>query len=599
VLLAIAWCTAPTVAGAAEYEVFIDIETEEDLYDLQVTEQISDETFETLRELYQRGVDLNEANRAELYTLPNLTYAEVDAILRYREEAGGITDPAALVMNGVLGGDKLAAIAPFLIVRSPTRSSLAADGWLRAQTRWSAEDGEDVPPPALQARVDTLRHLRLGAAATVTRARLGEVVYDPNRDALSAESPSTQAHVPKAFAMWETDRVAVIVGTYRIGFGQRLTFDVTDQLSPNGLYEDDELFRDTDLVRECKESSGELGMTPCPEGEDQPGSQFITPDFRWRDSLLGVAAGLKQIPIGRGWAQTYGFFSYQPKSIYQYELYDRSLCSDPRDDENMLPGNVDCGAPDVFRTRDNVFEPTSRFSFQTLPDMYAELTAGGNVTYHHNRRTHVGFTGYGARANFLTEGIDLDFQEWSRTPFGGPWGAIGADVAYGYRTTDLFLEVTRALDQELDGGGGWGGVFRSVTSWNRQEIEGSLRYYDQDFTNPYARPIAAPDEFDGLRARDEAGARLRYSGRFARKISLRTSGDVWYSPSEDSTDALVYARADGDVNDQLRVGGSLQYQDKVIGTGGRDQCFEVSIEEDEDGEAVPCAGHKIQITRCA
>src|SRR5690606_15068671 len=73
-------------ARANQYEIFIDIETEEDLYDLRVADQIGDSTFQTLVELYQRGVNLNEASRSELYALPNLSYAEVDAILAYREE---------------------------------------------------------------------------------------------------------------------------------------------------------------------------------------------------------------------------------------------------------------------------------------------------------------------------------------------------------------------------------------------------------------------------------------------------------------------------------------------------------------------------------
>ena len=580
---------APSAAHAVEYEIFIDVETEEDLYDLQITAQISDETFETLRELYQRGVDLNTASREELYTLPNLTYAEVDAILKYRDEAGFIRDPADLVINNIISEDKLGAMAVFLVVRDRTGSLLSAEGYLRTQSRWTAED-DRLPPFALQSRLDTLKNLRIGVAATVTRNRLGEVAYDPNRNALSARSAEAQAHVPKAYAFWDTDDVSVIAGTYRIGFGQKLTFDITDQVSPNGIYPDDELFRSTDLTSECKESTGELGMTPCPRGG--AGSVFVTPDFRWRDALLGFAVGLKQLPIGPGKLQTYGFFSYQPKSIYQYELYDRGICSDPRDD-----GNSNCSAPDVFVTRDDLFEPTAEVSFQTLPNMYAEMTAGGNVTYKHNRRTHLGVTGYGSNPDFLTEGIDLDFQEWSRRPFGGPWGAVGVDAAYGLDKFDFFAEVARSFDKQLGGdGGGMAAIFRSVTSWNKNEIEGSLRYYSDEFANPYARPISAPDQFDGLRARDELGARIRYNARFAKKVTLRTSADLWTNPTEDTAKGLFYVRSDADVTDQWRVGGWVTYQNKGFDRSGRAQCFEISTEDDENGEPIPCSGHKIQLT---
>ena len=72
------------------------------------------------------------------------------------------------------------------------------------------------------------------------------------------------------------------------------------------------------------------------------------------------------------------------------------------------------------------------------------------------------------------------------------------DGAVGFGMFDFFAEVTRSFDSMPDGdGGGFGGLLRSVTTFQKQnELEASLRYYDEDFKNPYARPIAAPDEFE-------------------------------------------------------------------------------------------------------
>ena len=69
-----------------------------------------------------------------------------------------------------------------------------------------------------------------------------------------------------------------------------------------------------------------------------------------------------------------------------------------------------CKAPDVFKRLDNTLLPTSEISYSTLPDMFNELTAGGNFSYFIDRRTHVGVTGYGADVTWLVEDIDLDFQ---------------------------------------------------------------------------------------------------------------------------------------------------------------------------------------------
>lgn len=602
--------TATSTALANEYETFIDIETEEDLYDLQVEGQIDEDTFTTLRELYQRGVDLNNADRELLYSLPNLSYQEVDAILAYRAEVGFIENPAALVVNGVLPEEKVAAIAPFLIVSKPEKSLLGVKGFVQTQTRWSQED-DQFPPMSLRTRVDTARNIRVGAAAFVTRNRLGDVVYDPGRDALTAEDNEPRPYLPKAYVHLDDQDYAIIAGTYRIGFGQRLTFDVTSQLDPNGFYGDDEVFRDSDLTNACKQSAGELPTGPCTRFSSDPSSPvtYISPDYRWRDSMLGVAVGLKDMALGGGKSlQVYGFGSYQPKGIYQYELWDRGKCSDPNDDDSQM--NLDCGAPDVYRTGDDPFAPTSEFSFQTLPNMYAEMIGGGNVTVRLNRRAHVGVTGYGAYVNWLTEGIDLDFQEWSRTPYGGPFGAVGVNGAYGFDKYDFFIEVARSFDSQPEtdlgdtSGGGFGAVLRQVTSWDKNEVEASLRYYDAAFNNPYARPISAPDEFNGLRARDEVGARLRATSRLKKRFSVRGNLDVWRAPDEEVTEGIFYVRGDADLTKVWGVGVWTLYQNKGLGRNVADgeggdgvaRCFFISVEENLDGEPIPCSGQKYQAT---
>ena len=577
-------CALAAPAAGNPYETFISIDSEEDLYDLQTTGQIDDDTLATLVELYQRGVDLNKASREELYELPNLTYAEVDAILEYRGLTGWITDPIDLVVNNVLAQDKLEAIAAFLVVSDPNRSLIATDGWIRSQTRWTPKDS-GAPPVALQARVSTFQNLTVGAASVVERNRLDNVIYDPSRGALTADEATTTVHVPKVYAKWETDQWGIIAGTYRIGFGQRLTFDNTSLYNPNGFVLDDELYRDTTLTRECKESDGEIGATCDPD-------VYVTPDYRWREGLLGVAAGAKKIPLGKGRMQAYGFASYSPRSIYQYEIYSPDTCDDPNDDMNEA-----CSAPDVYRRTDDPLAPTDRFSFNTLPNMYAETTAGGNVAFALSRRSHVGVTGYGSDVNWLVDGIDLDFQEWSRTPFGGPFGAVGMDGAYGFGKYDFFAEVTRSYDSMPEGGGGLGAILREVTTFQKHnELEASLRYYDDDFKNPYARPIAAPDELEGVSARDEMGARLRYTARLQKRFTLRASADLWEAPSDGTDDALVYARGDVDFTDQYTGGMWLSYQNKDLSENGlgMDRCYEVPLDEDESGEPVPCTGEKYQ-----
>jgi hypothetical protein len=584
----------PSAVRAAEYEQFIDVDTEEQLYDLLETNQISEETFDTLIDLYRRGVDLNSATREELYTLPNLSYDDVDAIIAYRDEATYIDDPAQLVAAGVVERTKLDSIAMFLVTSDPARPLAATTGFVRYQTAWTPEDRR-VPPMALQARVTTLRHLTVGVAGTLSRNRIADVRYDPNREALSAVEAGPQLNLPKYFATWDADEWGIIVGTYRIGFAQRLTFDNSGRYTPNGFYLDDAVYRTTQLTRLCKESAGELADSPC---TGDAGDVYVTPDYKWRDSLRGVAVGAKHIDLPVGWLSTYGFFSHETRDIYQYEIYDRSQCDDPQDDDSAA-----CKAPDVFVRRDDPLEPTSRFSFQTLPNMYSEMLGGGNFSYFAQRRIHVGVTAYGARAKWLVDGADLDFQEWSSRPYDGPskdapndYGAVGADAAWGRKWADIAVEVARSFDETPEGGGGMGAVLRNTATWGKHELELTGRYYDAKFANPYSRAISAPDEYDGLRARDEAGARLRYNGNISKRFSLRGYLDAWVEPSVGTPKLLTYLRGDVQATKWMRPGLWLGYQNKDLTTSDRDQCFSVSVEFDENGEQIPCGGEDIKLT---
>jgi hypothetical protein len=54
-----------------------------------------------------------------------------------------------------------------------------------------------------------------------------------------------------------------------------------------------------------------------------------------------------------------------------------------------------------------------------------------------------------------------------------------------------------------------------------------------------------------------------------------------------------YVRGDVRTTEELRLGLWLRYQDKDLKAGGNGQCFEVSVEEDENGEPVPCSGRQL------
>jgi hypothetical protein len=420
------------------------------------------------------------------------------------------------------------------------------------------------------------------------------------RDALVAEPRKDRFHIPKAYVKWETKAMSAVVGSYRAGFGQRLIFDNSSTYSPNGLYLDDQLFFSPDLSGACNQSAGELLTSPC---TGAAGSEYVSPDFAWRNGLFGAAIGAKHLELSTGWLQGFAFASASNRSIYQYELVDAGKCADPHDDDDPA-----CAAPDVFvRPDGNLLTPTTRHSFATLSDVFQERLVGANVGYFVDRRNSVGVTGFAAEERNLVEGIDLDFQEWSRLPTGKKFGAVGANFSAGSGWLDIFGEAGTSFDQNrvdearltpAKGGGGPAAILRMTATRKKEELEVVGRYYSADYLNPYARPISQTDEFEGQRARNEAGARVRYI-RSSKELVLRALADVWVTPQQLSTGDRegpkldTYIRANVRTTPVLWLGLWERYQDKDLGRTGHDQCFEISNDTDESGEPIPCGGRQL------
>ncbi|RMG17358.1 MAG: hypothetical protein D6729_08995 [Deltaproteobacteria bacterium] len=570
---------------AIEYEVFVEIEEEDDIYDLFQEHVIDQDAFNQLIELYRTGVDLNTADRNQLYSLPNLTYADVDAILAYRKEAGRIVDPASLVAAGVLDAHKLLAIASFLReTDAAPQAPYATRGRLRLTTTWLAGE-PNLPGAALLGRLKSFRNFELGFASVFTRHRLNTVDFDPSRGALTAPLPAPQVQIPKFYGQWTATHYGLIVGTYRIGFGEGLTFDTTGLNRPDGFRSDLVLRRDIDLSLGCRLSTGELAETPCPTDGRVP-IAYVSPDFKWTDGLRGIAASARGLPLGGGTWNAHLFGSWQTHSIYQYQVYDTSECSDPRD----------CSAPPVYVELDDPTEPAPRHAYQTLPGLFDEYLGGGHLGYEFDGRTSIGVTGYGASVHWLRPEIPLDFQNWARRPYGGPYGAVGIDGTFGLGSVDFFGEVARSFDSMFDGGGGFGGQLRGVVTLGRhRELEVSARYLDTAYANPFSRALSEADLYDGLRARDEAGGRIRYSGvHLDRHLTVRSAVDLWTSLSDGILKGLAYARADLEVSDHWTVGLWLDWGDKDLSRSGRGQCYEGDSSEENPltGEPLPCAGEK-------
>lgn len=597
-------------ARAVQYEAEIQIENEMDLYEMQLNGEISDTTFATLLELLRVGIDLNAATRDEAYALPGLTYAQVDRILEYRKSTAGILDPAQLVNAEILTREQLEQIQPFLVVGrvevpveslgegKPTKTG----GRVRLVSNYTLGDAM-LPPAFIQGRAQGLGHLTAGAAVLFLRRMPGRVGFVGDGPIpLQMTEPGPALVLPKAFAQWDTPDYRIVLGTFRLGFGQRLTLDNTGRASPDGVFLDDVVQVPQNLGRLCLQSRLGSEDAPCADRY-----AYATSDFNWQDGFRGVAASLKGVTLGFGTLRATVFGSYQARGIYQYEVFDRSRCANPR---LTTDG---CKSPGILYAPADGGVPTSKFAYETLPwGTWDEAAAGGNVSLTFDRG-RVGLTAYGASPMWNVPGAQLDFQEWSRTPFGGPYGAVGVDGAWGTGQLDFFLEAARSFDS-MSGGtgtgpgpsGGFGVLQRTTASFDGgQELEVSLRYYDRNFANPYARSIAADDETEGQRARNEAGVKARWSGKPHRTVALRVWADAWLWPEDTliagtagRTNLDTYARADWQPVKPLELSSWVQVTNKDLAVNGPGDfanvrnCFDQTLDRDENNRSIPCSGER-------
>ena len=519
----------PSLASAAVYEVPLDnVDSEDDIIDLEEREEISEETADILLLMIVDGVDLNGASRDELFDLPGLSYADVDAILLYRKNKGRIEDPTELVGAGSLTDQQLLLIAPFIrLDAGPVKLPIA--GKFRLRSGMSNGDflvpGGVLPPPGfLQGTLSFPWNLSAGFIVNTTRLVPGSPHYDPARGALVVDPFGYRAALPVAYAQWKAGNRRVVAGSFTIGFAERLTLDTTRRRTPNGISTTSVALINQELASVCKQS----GFDACPN----TANHYVLDDWSIRSNFRGLAGSIEDLEFGDNRKLSlFGFVSFQTRDLYQYEMYDREVCEDPRSEADV------CKAPPVYVGDD--LSSDKKLKFTTLPGLYEELVGGGHVDFKPSDRYRIGLTGYGATTFFHGAPLKLQPQEWSRTPFGGPFGAVGLDLRAQFGHFGLYLEGTRTFDSikagpdpvnQQAGGGGFGVEQRTLFNPKKHELELSLRYYDNKFLNPFARPVASPDEYEGQSARNEAGARLRYFGKLPLDFEVRAQADFWVPP---------------------------------------------------------------------
>jgi hypothetical protein len=552
-------------ARAADYSVEIVVDDEDDINQLYFDGEITEEERDRLLTLYLSKVDLNRASREELYELPGFTWRMADLVLERRTLPGGIRKIDDLGDLEGMSPGIMEQIRPFVTARSlEERRRLEAETKTGAITRYAAraqEGGQNTWDPAFYERLRARAYDHLGVGLLITvGSEIGDVRSAPSGGGLSAEGYALRGNVPRFYAYWDGPRLFALAGTYRVGYGLRLTLDTSRRLRPQGLYANDELY----------ESNTAGKITPF-------------------DGFTGAAVRLKYLPVRHGFFDVSAFGSAclgpLSKDIYSYDL--------------------------TYNHGDNPFlidsETGDSISYATLPRVVSEWLAGGNATYNYDRRIGAGVTGYYAGFKLNVDADGLMAAAASKYPesrngrmcgepgYWCPFGAVGLNAKAGWGLFDAAAEVAvNDVGKPAVLGVAW------IEPTPALQIIPSFRYYSPGYDNPYARGESAADEYLGNRARDELGPRLRANYRPWKWLRLRADVDMWrsqnqavYDPDTGAVTSMIntptwavrgHYRVDVWPTAKEHLAVWFHHHDTDVGKGGRGLSYYASSADQAGGE---------------
>lgn len=548
VLLIAALLVAPDRAGAVEYPDPIVVDDDDGIYQAYENGLVTETERDRLIDLMRERVDLNRADRDELYELPGMSYLWADRILKYRKKHGDFTLPEDVLEVPGLPDELWEQMAAFVDagkgwgwmkdVRGRFRlRGNAIDTYNPGDTAGTVQNPEDPPPAfAQQADFTILDNYTLGWTLLLDE-HLAPVRFEP----WAGDEPGYfvtdgKTYVPglssfKAYGTGRWGKFDVIVGHYRAGFGQGLTFDTTGKIQPWGWVRDQTVY----------EAYNGVGFSMS---RGQRGAAVTARELELGDDLTLDASA---------------FFSFSDDSAYQYDFgYFQSDTRNPDDPPEFAS----------YRVYEGFAADENKLSYQTLPRVFHEMLGGGALRLQWGERHYLGVAGYGSRVLWRL-GDEFRFSDSASYPEDRQtWGVFGAHFGTGVGAWSLFGEA--ALTDSLAPA-----VYaRSLFELDVVDVDLSVRDYEPDFDNPHSRGKADEDEHLGDRDRDERGARVLVTGKLPWKVRLSGALDVWQRPSLDLWNGEIYGRVDWNPWRWMGLAAWLTLKDKDLTSGGRDQSYD-------------------------
>ncbi len=558
----------PREAQAIEYPVVLSISDENDIHDLYYNGEITEEMRDSLLNLLRDKVDLNKASRDELYELPGFTFEMADAVIAYRESGNRFNHPSDLALVAAIPHDVLVQVMQFVMATPPPPPRPPI---MKGQVKAGAVErlGDDEGPEGyLQLQGTVLRYVDVGTVLTYRHVPpppsfyasedINYYMVDPKGTDFTMSglyAGGIRYGLDHIYAMREENDWVALIGSFKAGFGLKLTMDNTGRTDPTGFYANTDYYENY--------TSGSVGV----------GQGFFGAAFRY-----------KELELGPGTIDTTVFASSANRDSYQY--YVRY-----GDDSIECWANSDCREISPWAQCDKVTNrcydtsvcPESpevcedRLSFMSLSEVYRETVVGGNVTYSLDSRKGIGLTGYVGHYGFNVEAPSIRFSPSVRFPERPVLGAVGLHGFWGWSMFDFDLE-SAVTDQ-----GSAAVVGRMVAEFSKAfQVTLLGRYYPTSFDNPYARSYSDSSMYKGNRTRDHGGGMLKVTWRPVRPLHIAADVDVVKHLMLGTWDAEANLRANYSITKTESAGVVFYLRDNDLSKGGRIRAYGERVDADLD-----------------
>lgn len=450
-------------------------------------------------------MDLNRVSSADLASLPQVTTALADAIVRHRAQHGAFADIEQL--RAVKGMDALtlAAVEPYVafgvsVARWGELDVFAlgrrGSGRSAAQIDWGVEER---PRPQGYVRLRVGDGLRWRGGLLGTYEELTPVQWDRARGQLVTPGPRVEPRIRHGYVAYDSQRLHWVAGSFEVGFGEGLTLAGSSRRAPTWVR----------TVDEADTSSESARVKP-------------------RASLVGLAVHASRPYDASSVFESTAFVAAQSRDLFQEDLwYSLDEAWGERDCRSAAgcPSGYQCGEDGACHSsalydRD---EPERRYQDQTVESAYREYIVGGHVGWRSEESAWLGMVGYVAHNDVVVaREAGGRFAPSAPMPQQASFGA--ASVYGGMRGSRG--EVAGELGVSAQGGFGAVGSARLRLADDWQALLG-LRAYGRDFESPHGSADAARDETLGLAARNELGGNASMSGSALSWLWVGVGSEVW------------------------------------------------------------------------